>query len=175
MPELGAGGGIGDLYQVHELELPDESTLAQLENLCLQQIPDKKRSSQMQKALLEAFQSRKKALSLDIYGIKEEGEMSLEKLVAMLGQGVSDQSSKQDLPNSIVSCTYPSGAHYSDHTSDFPIPDTPHIPSCASSWRLFAQKTYILVQWIHLLGTKTSPSVVFLVTYAQEATLHTTT
>ncbi|KAJ6119325.1 hypothetical protein N7523_003605 [Penicillium sp. IBT 18751x] len=101
MPELGAGGGIGDLYQVHELELPDESTLAQLEKLCLQQIPDKERSSQTQKALLEAFRSRKKALSLDVYGVKEEGEMSLEKLVDMLGQGVSDQSSKQDLPNTI--------------------------------------------------------------------------
>ena len=120
MPELGAGGGIGDLYQVHELELPDEFTLAQLEKLCLQHIPDKKCSSQMQKALLEAFRSRKKALSLDVYGVKEEGEMSLEKLVAMLGQGVSDQSSKQDLPNSIVSCIYPSGAHYSDHDQRFP-------------------------------------------------------
>ncbi|KAJ5121893.1 DNA repair metallo-beta-lactamase [Penicillium atrosanguineum] len=118
--EVGAGGGIGDLYQVHELELPDESTLAQLEKLCLQQIPDKKRSSQMQKALLEAFQSRKKALSLDIYGVKEEGDMSLEKLVAMLGQGVFDPSSKQDLPNTIVSCIYPSGAHYSDHGKRFP-------------------------------------------------------
>lgn len=106
IPEVGAGGGIGDLYQTHELELPDESTLAQIEKLCLEHIHDKQRSSQMQKALSEAFQSRKKALSLDSYGVKEEGEISLEKLVSMLSQGVSDQSFKPDLPNTIVSCSH---------------------------------------------------------------------
>jgi len=103
VPEVGAGGGIGDLYQIHELELLDESTLAQLEKLCLDHIHDGQRSSQMRKALSEAFQSRKKALSLDRYGVKEEGEISLEKLVSMLSQGVSAQTSKLDLPNTIVS------------------------------------------------------------------------
>lgn len=102
IPEVGAGGGVGDLYQVHELELPDESSLAQLEKLLSQQIPDKRKSTLMKKALLDAFQSRKKALSLDVYGVKAEGEIPLEKLVSMLGQGVSDQSSKPDLPNTIV-------------------------------------------------------------------------
>ena len=106
IPEVGPGGGIGDLYQTHELELPDKSTLARIEKLCLEHIHDKQRSSQMQKALSEAFQSRKKALSLDNYGVKEEGEISLEKLVSMLSQGVSDQSFKPDLPNTIVSCNH---------------------------------------------------------------------
>jgi hypothetical protein len=103
VPEVGAGGGIGDLYQIHELELPDEATLAQLEKLCLEHIHDRQRSSQMQKALEEAFQSRRKALSLDPYGVKEECDISLEKLVSMLSQGVSDQSFNPDLPNTIVS------------------------------------------------------------------------
>lgn len=105
IPEVGAGGGIGDLYQTHELELPDKSTLARIEKLCLEHIHDKQRSSQMQKALSEAFQSRKKALSLDIYGVKD-GEISLEKLMSMLGQGISDLSFKRDLPNTIVSCSH---------------------------------------------------------------------
>lgn len=102
IPELGAGGGIGDLYQIHELELPDESTLAELEKLCLKHIHDKQRLSQMKTALLEAFRSRKKALSLDQYGVKEEGDISLEKLVTLLDQGLSDET-KGDPPNTIVS------------------------------------------------------------------------
>lgn len=105
IPEVGAGGGIGDLYQVHELELPDESTLAELENLCLKHINDKERLAQMHGVLSEAFRSRKKALSLDKYGVKEEGDISLEKLVTMLGRGLSEEA-KVDLPNTIVSCDH---------------------------------------------------------------------
>lgn len=104
VPEIGAGGGIGDLYQIHELELPDESTLAKLENLCLKHIDDEERLVRMRNALSGAFRSRKKALSLDEYGVKEEGDISLEKLVTMLGRGLPKEA-KPDLPNTIVSCT----------------------------------------------------------------------
>lgn len=103
VPEIGAGGGIGDLYQIHELELPDESTLAELENLCLKHINDQERLAKMRNVLSGAFRSRKKALSLDEYGVKEEGDISLEKLVTMLGRGLSNEA-KPDLPNTIVSC-----------------------------------------------------------------------
>lgn len=102
IPEVGAGGGMGDLYQIHELELPDEFTLAELEKLCLKHISDKERLAQMHKVLLEAFRSRKKALSLDKYGVKEEGDISLQKLVEMLGRGLSD-GTKPDLKRAIVS------------------------------------------------------------------------
>jgi DNA cross-link repair 1C protein len=106
VPEVGAGGGIGDLYQTHELELPNESALAELEKLCLQHVHDKEALSQVRTALLQAFQSRKKALSLDTYGVKEEVEISLKSLVTALGHGpfqTSGESSNSDLPNTIVS------------------------------------------------------------------------
>ncbi|KAJ5824008.1 DNA repair metallo-beta-lactamase [Penicillium robsamsonii] len=103
IPEVGAGGGIGDLYQTHELELPDESALAELEKLCLKHVQDKQALSQMRAALLGAFRSRKKALSLDTYGVKEEGEISLKSLVTALSHGPSDTASRSqpDLPNTI--------------------------------------------------------------------------
>lgn len=109
IPEVGAGGGLGDLYQVHELELPDELALAKLEELCLRHIHDKQVLSQMQNTLLEAFKSKRKALSLDQYGVKEEDEISLERLVTKLGQGRSSEEFQEsnnietDLPNTIVS------------------------------------------------------------------------
>lgn len=105
IPDVGAGGGVGDLYQTHELELPDESTMAELEKLCSQHIQDQEALSQMRNALKNAFQSRRKALSLDTYGLREEGEISLENLVTALSHGPStssDESSNPDLPNTIV-------------------------------------------------------------------------
>ncbi|OGE51903.1 hypothetical protein PENARI_c012G02815 [Penicillium arizonense] len=104
IPDVGAGGGVGDLYQTHELELPDESAMAELEKLCSQHIQDQEALSQMRNALKNAFQSRRKALSLDTYGLREEGEISLENLVTALSRGPSasfDESSNPDLPNTI--------------------------------------------------------------------------
>ncbi|CAI7591543.1 unnamed protein product [Penicillium palitans] len=104
IPEIGAGGGIGDLYQTHELELPDELALAELEKLCLKHVQDKEALSQIRNSLMDAFRSRKKALSLDTYGVKEEGEISLKNLVTALSHGpseISSRSSQPDLPNTI--------------------------------------------------------------------------
>lgn len=104
IPEVGAGGGIGDLYQTHELELPDEFALAELEKLCLKHVQDKEALSQIRNSLVDAFRSKKKALSLDTYGVKEEGEISLKNLVTALSHGPSDissLSSQPDLPNTI--------------------------------------------------------------------------
>lgn len=106
IPEVGAGGGIGDLYQTHELELPDESALAELEKVFLQHIKDQETLSQLRITLLQGFHSRKKALSLDTYGLTQEGEISLKSLVTALSQGPSEAprgTSKPDLPNTIVS------------------------------------------------------------------------
>ncbi|KAJ5084758.1 hypothetical protein NUU61_009337 [Penicillium alfredii] len=111
VPEVGAGGGTGDLYQIHELELPDEAALAELEKLCFQHIHDEQALSQMRTDLLKAYQSRRQVLSLDSYGVKEEEEISLEKLVTMLSRGAADgnirtscdtgSNSRLDLPNTI--------------------------------------------------------------------------
>ncbi|CAG8240533.1 unnamed protein product [Penicillium salamii] len=104
VPEVGAGGGIGDLYQAHELELPDESALAELEKLCLQHVHDPEVLLQMRNALLRGFKSKKKALSLETYGLKQGGEISLKKLVTALSHGpssVSDRTAESDLPTTI--------------------------------------------------------------------------
>ncbi|PYH44804.1 putative DNA repair protein [Aspergillus saccharolyticus JOP 1030-1] len=87
VPELGAGGGGGDLYQIHELELPDKSALEQLEKLCLERIHDTQALSHTRQALIEAFESKRKVLPLDRFGMKDGDEISLERLVKMLGRG----------------------------------------------------------------------------------------
>ncbi|KAJ9221110.1 hypothetical protein DTO169C6_6496 [Paecilomyces variotii] len=87
VPEVGAGGGGGDLYQSHELELPDESSVEQLEKLCLQHIHDPNILTRTKGALIEAFRSKKKTLSLDKYGLKDENDISLQRLVDVLSRG----------------------------------------------------------------------------------------
>lgn len=89
VPEVGAGGGGGDLYQSHELELPDESSVEQLEKLCLQHIHDPNILTRTKGALIEAFRSKKKTLSLDKYGLKDENDISLQRLVDVLSRGQS--------------------------------------------------------------------------------------
>lgn len=96
VPEIGAGGGGGDLYQTHELELPDQSSLEQLESLCLEQIGDPETLSQMRKDLTEAFKSRNKALPLDSYGMKDVSDIPLQELVHILGRGRSDKEMWSD-------------------------------------------------------------------------------
>lgn len=119
MPELGAGGGGGDLYQTHELELPDQSSLEQLESLCLEQIRDPETLAQTREALIQAFKSKNKALSLDSYGMKDVSDIPLQELVQILGRGRSDKelwsndvkgSALRDtlgnrLPKTIVCCS----------------------------------------------------------------------
>ncbi|RAK72580.1 putative DNA repair protein [Aspergillus fijiensis CBS 313.89] len=92
MPELGAGGGGGDLYQIHELELPDKSALEQLEKLCFERIHDTQALSHTRQALIEAFESKRKVLPLDSFGLKDADEMPLEKLVKMLGRGRAEET-----------------------------------------------------------------------------------
>ena len=136
VPELGAGGGAGDLYQVHELELPDESTLAELEKLCLQHIHDKRLLSQTRDALAEAFRSRKKTLSLDRCGVQEEDEISLEQFVTRLSSGLSDTGYKATEPsptNRIVSYSrFPGFESFLIQISAFRTHDIPHTLNCAS-------------------------------------------
>ncbi|RDH33113.1 DNA repair protein [Aspergillus welwitschiae] len=99
MPEIGAGGGGGDLYQVHELELPDQSALEQLEKLCSERIHDKHALSQTRQALIDAFRSKTKALSLDNYGMKDAHDLPLEDLVGILSRGRPDDDSASSEAN----------------------------------------------------------------------------
>ncbi|KAF5857509.1 DNA crosslink repair [Aspergillus alliaceus] len=87
LPEVGAGGGIGDLYQIHELEIPDESVLERLEKLCLERIYDPQTLSETREALIQAFKSKTKILPLDSYGMEGDKDIPLEKLVNILSRG----------------------------------------------------------------------------------------
>jgi DNA cross-link repair 1C protein len=84
--ELGAGGGRGDLYQTHELELPDKSTVEQLEKLFAERISDNATLFQARKSISEAFES-KKSLSLGDYGLGEESGFSLNEVIEALKHG----------------------------------------------------------------------------------------
>ncbi|ODM23985.1 hypothetical protein SI65_01575 [Aspergillus cristatus] len=97
LPEVGIGGGAGDLYQVHELELPDQASLEKLEKLCLERIHDSRVLSQTRDALFEAFRSKSKSLSLDNYGMKDDTDIPLEKLVSILSRGHTDKRSSADV------------------------------------------------------------------------------
>lgn len=103
VPEHGAGGGGGDLYQSHELELPDEFTLQQLETLCREQIKDEAVFSKTMDALKSAFNSESKKLSLDTYGLKAEDEIPLKELVQKLSRGKPGTPSDVDVPSTIPS------------------------------------------------------------------------
>ncbi|OJJ39655.1 hypothetical protein ASPWEDRAFT_104551, partial [Aspergillus wentii DTO 134E9] len=119
MPEVGAGGGGGDLYQMHELLLPDQFSLEELEKLCLERIHDAKVLSQTREALLEAFKSKNKSLSLDSYGLKDEHDMPLEKLVAILSRG---HSGNNPLSNDIEELPTARA------NPNKPLPNTIHFP-----------------------------------------------
>lgn len=111
--EPAAGGGGGDLYQTHELELPDQSALEELEKLCFERVRDTQSLSRIRQALFEAFRNNK-TLSLNSYGMKGDYDVPLETLVSILSRGQSARPANGDesiparirpdkhLPNTIV-------------------------------------------------------------------------
>jgi len=144
LPEVGIGGGAGDLYQVHELELPDQASLEKLEKLCLERIHDSRVLSQTRNALFAAFRSKSKSLSLDNYGMKNDTDIPLEKLISILSRGHTDKGSSADvkdeagnrLPNIIVSChSVPLHSSPANRYSNFPTPAIHHTTNYAS-WSL---------------------------------------
>lgn len=91
LPEVGTGGGGGDLYQTHDLELPDQSALDQLDQLCLERAHDPHALEEVRKALAQAFWSKSRTLSLDRYGIKDAHDIPLEDFVNVLSRGSTDE------------------------------------------------------------------------------------
>lgn len=85
VPELGAGGGKGDLSQSHELELPDETTIQKLEQLCLEQIQDFQLLSQAKTVLKDAYASNGR-LQLNEYGSISESDISLKDFISMISR-----------------------------------------------------------------------------------------
>ena len=108
--EVGAGGGLGDLYQTNELEIPDNAAIQQLVDLCAEQIANPTTRATIAAALSDAYVSKYKSLSLDDYGIRGEDEIPLKKLVQILSRGptsfISDHNNQigaqEELPDTIV-------------------------------------------------------------------------
>lgn len=96
VPEVGAGGGKGDLYQNHELELTDEHTLQQLTTLCSEQIKNTDVRDAVLKGLAEAYNSKSKSLSLNEYGVREYDEISIKRLIGLLGHGMPKEDEYRD-------------------------------------------------------------------------------
>jgi DNA cross-link repair 1C protein len=109
IPEVGVGGGKGDLYQLHELELPDEITVQKLEALLSEHITDKGVLSQTKAALKLAFTSRHRALSLDEFGLADDADISLKDLASMLGniKKLSGSRSDKDTPDTDTIVCHP--------------------------------------------------------------------
>ena len=84
LPEIGAGGGKGDLLQIHELELSDEITLRKLEAVLSEHITDESVLLQTKDLLKLAFTSKQRALSLDDYGLSDDADISLKDLASIL-------------------------------------------------------------------------------------------
>lgn len=103
VPELGAGGGKGDLYQIHELELPDEVTVQKLEEVLSEHIADEGVLSQTRKTLKLAFTSKHRVLSLDDFGLADDADIPLKDLAYML-------SNTKKLPESFLKHESPGNA-----------------------------------------------------------------
>ena len=94
--DVGAGGGMGDLYQAPELEVPDKSTVEELDRFCREHIHDSEVLCRTRAALSAALASGNKTLSLNAYGIGESEDSSLENLLHILGSVHSDNFINND-------------------------------------------------------------------------------
>ncbi|KAL4891692.1 beta-lactamase-like protein [Aspergillus ambiguus] len=161
IPEEGAGGGGGDLYQLHELELPDQSAVEQLEQLCREKITDTQLLSQTRQALNAAFHSKRRTLPLDPDGVKDDQDIPLEHLIHILTRGpkIANQPlPPSTLPKTIVRPPFiPNGSLLTHPASTFPTRATLHTPNCAPSSPPSPQKTSSPAPLTRSPGTRTSP------------------
>ncbi len=85
IPELGAGGGGGDLTQRHELEITDPETILKLIELCKHQIQDDKTLTQTLRLLEEFIGSERRAIPLDSVDLSlKEKNIPFEDLTRLL-------------------------------------------------------------------------------------------
>lgn len=87
LPELGAGGGGGDLTQMHELELDDTVAAMELMKLCSEKIEDSEARSKTLRLITQTLKSRNKAMSLEALGWRDsEDAIRLDELTRILAE-----------------------------------------------------------------------------------------
>ncbi|KAL8672524.1 MAG: hypothetical protein Q9168_003027 [Polycauliona sp. 1 TL-2023] len=97
IPELGAGGGGGDLTQTHELEMSDPQTVLKLIELCRQHIQDDKKLMQTLRLLEEVLFSDRKTVSLDLLDTSlEQSDIPLEDLAQLLTEVAGRKNCRQN-------------------------------------------------------------------------------
>ena len=85
VPELGAGGGGGDLHQSRNLELNDPADILKLVQLCSERIIDEKARVRALQVISNAASSPQKTIDITDLGVEEiEDEFSLELLPNLL-------------------------------------------------------------------------------------------
>ncbi|KZF22039.1 hypothetical protein L228DRAFT_283232 [Xylona heveae TC161] len=84
LPEVGAGGGQGDLLQVHELELSDTTAVGSLMNLCKTQVHDVEAFARVCSLISKAMLSTRQVLSLEAGLLNKENTIPLTELIELL-------------------------------------------------------------------------------------------
>ena len=98
LPEVGAGGGGGDLIQSHlYLELDDIMATKKLVKLCKDEVDDEIVKKKLLEAIRKAMENGGKSMSLNAIGLENlEEEMKLDELVHKLGKLVESRLRKVD-------------------------------------------------------------------------------
>ena len=103
LEEPGAGGGSGDLLQIHELDLGDTATTVELIKLCSENIADEAVRTRTLTLITQAVASESKRITLEAsQSLLDSEEVPLLEVVMLLqrvaGKGVGDEEVRVTLP-----------------------------------------------------------------------------
>ncbi len=150
VPELGAGGGGGDLDQHHELELSDTAAVGRLINLCSDNIQDPHLLAKIISILSRAMTSEISSLTFDGKFAKqdEEGNITLQDLLQALTRIAGDKSNAQRLPTSLRS--------QAEDVQMSTVPPTAQLPRTIVSAYTSSAGSFLTVtaSGFHILGTR---------------------
>ncbi|KAL8774030.1 MAG: hypothetical protein Q9209_001138 [Squamulea sp. 1 TL-2023] len=102
IPELGAGGGGGDLVQIHELELFDPQAGLKLVELCKHQILDNRNLTQTLRLVNDVLYSDKKTVTLNLFDASlDKEDIPLESLTHLLIEAAARNYRLQERKDSL--------------------------------------------------------------------------
>lgn len=93
MPELGAGGGLGDLVQAQEVELKDANTAIELMDICSTNIRDEQALARALSLISKGMKSANKTVVLGaLEEARESDAIPLKELAKFFSKGISYES-----------------------------------------------------------------------------------
>ncbi|KAL9620427.1 MAG: hypothetical protein Q9160_005012 [Pyrenula sp. 1 TL-2023] len=101
VPEVGAGGGGGDLYQVPELDTADAAAIVKLEELCSRLIDNTDTLREALQKLSAANESGRMRLSLEGLGQNSHGNYSVEDMISLLANKNPQQELVSPVPSEL--------------------------------------------------------------------------